>query len=143
TTEDRGEEDRQDATSDTGHPESRVLSPHAHREGLHPGAARRRRVTCTGACRTHELWASRACTILSAARPSQPRGRPDRLPVLRAAARASFTTASADSRATGHGTNRLVPSRTVMGRSVDSRSVMHGMPSAVFSSWTPPLSANP
>lgn len=34
----------------------------------------------------------------------------------------------------------LVPSVTVMGRSVLSRSVIHGMPRAVASSWTPPES---
>lgn len=37
-------------------------------------------------------------------------------------------------------TKILVPSETVIGRSVFSLNVKHGIPSAVVSSWIPPLS---
>src|SRR6185503_2443864 len=82
-------------------------------------------------------WSSlcRTSTMRSAARPSHSSGRRPRLPSPRrtrataAAIRAGSVPASA-----------LVPSSTVSGRSVFSRQVTHGTPSAVVSSCSPPES---
>ena len=59
-------------------------------------------------------------------------------PALPSPARIASTPAATASASSG--SNVFVPTSTVLGRSVLGRSVRHGTPSAVVSSWIPPES---
>ena len=82
-----------------------------------------------------EKWSSIASTIRSAACPSQSGGT---APGGSCAASSSAGTSAIRSGASPSRT--FVPSSTVTGRSVLSRSVKHGIPRNVVSSWIPPES---
>src|SRR6266568_1727531 len=78
----------------------------------------------------------RTLTIRSAVWPSHSAGRRDGCRARR------ICSAQRRIRSGSSPTRRLLPSVTVTGRSVFSRSVMHGTPSTVVSSWTPPESVS-
>src|SRR5207302_10313624 len=85
----------------------------------------------------HASSRPRSATMRSAALPSHRGGRRARLLRPSSILNASSFTFSGSVPAT-----MLVPSSTVIGRSVFSRTVMHGTPSAVVSSCRPPLSVS-